>query len=104
VHLTKTLRVSRDGELEGLDIHEHGTPAYHMEFGQGMSYTAPAGLPPQLRTPVGVGAASPPPAPPSSASPSGYSSGPPGASTAFSSDESPPGGPTSFSSDETPVP
>jgi Amt family ammonium transporter len=39
VHLTKTLRVSRDGELEGLDIHEHGTPAYHMEFGQGVSYT-----------------------------------------------------------------
>jgi Amt family ammonium transporter len=39
VKLTKTLRVSRDGELEGLDIHEHGTPAYHMEFGQGVSYT-----------------------------------------------------------------
>ena len=36
-----TLRVSRDGELEGLDIHEHGTPAYHMEFGMGMSYSAP---------------------------------------------------------------
>ncbi|MBV8958232.1 MAG: ammonium transporter [Actinobacteria bacterium] len=39
-----SLRVSRDGELEGLDIHEHGTPAYHMEFGQGMTYTTPAGL------------------------------------------------------------
>jgi Amt family ammonium transporter len=39
VHLTRTLRVSKDGELEGLDIHEHGTPAYHMEFGQGVSYT-----------------------------------------------------------------
>jgi Amt family ammonium transporter len=38
-YFTKTLRVSRDGELEGLDIHEHGTPAYHMEFGQGVSYT-----------------------------------------------------------------
>jgi ammonium transporter, Amt family len=37
------LRVSRDGELEGLDIHEHGTVAYHMEFGQGMSYSAPPG-------------------------------------------------------------
>ena len=35
------LRLSKDGELEGLDIHEHGTPAYHMEFGQGMSYSAP---------------------------------------------------------------
>ncbi|HEY3831809.1 MAG TPA: ammonium transporter [Acidimicrobiia bacterium] len=41
-----TLRVSEDGELEGLDIHEHGTPAYHMEFGQGMSYSTPSGLPP----------------------------------------------------------
>lgn len=39
-----SLRVSQDGELEGLDIHEHGTPAYHMEFGQGMTYTTPAGL------------------------------------------------------------
>ncbi len=37
------LRVDRDGELEGLDIHEHGTPAYHMEFGYGMSYTTPVG-------------------------------------------------------------
>jgi Amt family ammonium transporter len=38
------LRISKDGELEGLDIHEHGTPAYHMEFGYGMSYTTPAGI------------------------------------------------------------
>ncbi len=38
------LRLSEEGELEGLDIHEHGTPAYHMEFGYGMSYTSPAGL------------------------------------------------------------
>ena len=40
-----TLRISQDGELEGLDIVEHGTPAYHVEFGYGMSYTTPAGLP-----------------------------------------------------------
>src|SRR5207249_2295682 len=40
------LRISESGELEGLDIHEHGTPAYHMEFGQGMTYTTPSGLPP----------------------------------------------------------
>lgn len=39
------LRVSAEGELEGLDLHEHGTPAYHVEFGQGMTYTTPAGLP-----------------------------------------------------------
>ena len=32
-----------DGELEGLDLFEHGTAAYHMEFGQGMTYTTPAG-------------------------------------------------------------
>jgi Amt family ammonium transporter len=36
---TWNLRLQKDGELEGLDIHEHGTPAYHMEFGQGVSYT-----------------------------------------------------------------
>ena len=28
VNLTGTLRVSREGELEGIDIHEHGVPAY----------------------------------------------------------------------------
>jgi len=28
VNLTGTLRVSKDGELEGLDLHEHGIPAY----------------------------------------------------------------------------
>ena len=28
VNLTGTLRVSKAGELEGLDIHEHGIPAY----------------------------------------------------------------------------
>ncbi|MDQ6910085.1 MAG: ammonium transporter [Actinomycetota bacterium] len=38
---TWNLRVDRDGELEGLDIFEHGTPAYHMEFGQGMTYSTP---------------------------------------------------------------
>jgi Amt family ammonium transporter len=42
---TWNLRVSQEGELEGLDIHEHGSPAYHMEFGYGMSYTTPAGRP-----------------------------------------------------------
>ena len=31
VKLTRTLRVSPEGELEGLDIHEHGAPAYHNE-------------------------------------------------------------------------
>jgi Amt family ammonium transporter len=39
VKATRTLRVGREGELEGIDLHEHGTPAYLMEFGQGVSYT-----------------------------------------------------------------
>jgi Amt family ammonium transporter len=43
VKATGTLRVSKEGELEGLDLHEHGTPAYHMEFGQGVSYTTLVG-------------------------------------------------------------
>jgi Amt family ammonium transporter len=38
-----TLRIDKDGELEGIDIVEHGTPAYHVEFGYGMSYTTPTG-------------------------------------------------------------
>ena len=51
------LRLERDLELEGLDITEHGTPAYHMEFGYGMSYTTPTGssgpFPTGSSTPVG---------------------------------------------------
>jgi Amt family ammonium transporter len=31
VKATKTLRISEEGELEGIDIHEHGAPAYHPE-------------------------------------------------------------------------
>jgi Amt family ammonium transporter len=52
---TWTLRVSRDGELEGLDLHEHGTAAYHVEFGQGMTYSTPANLPSGSSTPFPVG-------------------------------------------------
>src|SRR5205085_10876244 len=39
------LRLSREAELEGMDLAEHGPAAYHVEFGQGMTYTTPAGLP-----------------------------------------------------------
>jgi Amt family ammonium transporter len=46
------LRLSEEAELEGIDLYCHGLPAYHMEFGQGFSYTAPA-----------VAAAPEPPAP-----------------------------------------
>jgi Amt family ammonium transporter len=57
VKLTKTLRISAEGELEGLDKHEHGATAYHMELGTGMTYsTAPgsglgafAGTPAEVR-------------------------------------------------------
>lgn len=40
VKLTGTLRISEEGELEGIDIHEHGSPAYHPEsaFLGGVSY------------------------------------------------------------------
>jgi Amt family ammonium transporter len=49
------LRLSQEGELEGLDLHEHGTASYHMEFGQGMTYTTLTGAPRDLDlgTPVG---------------------------------------------------
>ncbi|MCU1356876.1 MAG: ammonium transporter [Acidimicrobiales bacterium] len=33
------LRLGEAEELEGIDISEHGLPAYHMEFGQGFAYT-----------------------------------------------------------------
>jgi Amt family ammonium transporter len=39
------LRLAKDAELEGIDIVEHGTTAYHLEFGQGATYTSPAGFP-----------------------------------------------------------
>jgi Amt family ammonium transporter len=48
------LRVDQEGEIEGLDIHEHGTPAYHMEFGQGMTYTSPVSVPRSARPPTSV--------------------------------------------------
>jgi Ammonium Transporter Family len=32
VKLTRTLRVSPEIEVEGLDLHEHGAPAYHPEY------------------------------------------------------------------------
>ncbi len=35
VRMTRTLRVSGKGERQGLDLHEHGTPAYHLEPGLG---------------------------------------------------------------------
>jgi Amt family ammonium transporter len=45
VKATGTLRVSRQGEIEGLDLHEHGGPAYPEQMG-GFSSTGP-GLEPK---------------------------------------------------------
>jgi Amt family ammonium transporter len=45
------LRISREGELEGLDIHDHGAPAYHPEPAY-MGYSP---------VPAGVGSSSSPP-------------------------------------------
>jgi Amt family ammonium transporter len=47
------LRLEKDLELEGIDITEHGLTAYHMEFGQGVGYSTPAGQPGKL--PEGLG-------------------------------------------------
>jgi ammonium transporter, Amt family len=44
VKATKTLRVSAEGELAGLDLYEHGTAAYHMELGRDVSEPAPIEL------------------------------------------------------------
>ena len=60
VKATRTLRVSEAGELEGLDIHEHGAPAYHPEFaymgsGQvGAASAAGAGVAAPAPTPAGA--------------------------------------------------
>jgi Amt family ammonium transporter len=43
VKATGTLRVEHEGELEGLDLFEHGTSTYHMELGMGMTYTSATG-------------------------------------------------------------
>lgn len=39
------LRIEEELEREGIDIAEHGQTAYHMEFGQGMTYVTSSGLP-----------------------------------------------------------
>ena len=50
------LRISEEGELEGIDIHEHGAPAYHPEF----AYMGYSPIPAQMEeATVGVGSAPP---------------------------------------------
>jgi Amt family ammonium transporter len=46
LNLVGMLRVTKEGELEGLDIHEHGSPAYP-EYVVGSPH-APTGMPPEL--------------------------------------------------------
>jgi Amt family ammonium transporter len=41
IMLAGQLRISPEGEVEGIDVHEHGAPAYHMEIGAGMSHPTP---------------------------------------------------------------
>ena len=48
VKLTGTLRISEEGERQGIDIHEHGAPVYHPE----PAYTGIAPGDTQLSTPV----------------------------------------------------
>ena len=48
------LRVSPEGELEGLDIHEHGAPAYHPEYAY-MGYSPiPSSVPGHGAPPAGA--------------------------------------------------
>ena len=41
VKATRTLRVSKDGELEGLDLHEHGGGAYPELIGSSRGFVLP---------------------------------------------------------------
>jgi Amt family ammonium transporter len=47
------LRISADTEIEGLDLHEHGAPAYHPEYAY-MGYSALPPGKPNATLPVGV--------------------------------------------------
>jgi Amt family ammonium transporter len=42
VRMTKTLRISEEGEIRGIDIHEHGAPIYHPEAAY--MGTSPSGM------------------------------------------------------------
>jgi Amt family ammonium transporter len=56
VKATGTLRVSREGELEGLDLHEHGMLAYPEYVIHGYEPTpqmTPSGVPAGARMPAG---------------------------------------------------
>ena len=54
------LRISEAGELEGLDIHEHGAPAYHPEYAYKGYSPIPSimegdgGTPPEAYKPISV--------------------------------------------------
>lgn len=49
------LRLAEAEEREGIDLAEHGLPAYHMEFGQGFAYTTFTGKPVDQSAGVGAG-------------------------------------------------
>jgi Amt family ammonium transporter len=50
------LRVSEAGEIEGLDIHDHGAPAYHPEY----AYMGYSPLPPSVEAAAGAAVSGPP--------------------------------------------
>jgi len=58
VKLTGTLRISREGELEGLDLHEHGGEAYPEAVTSHHGHTTAAGRPAPVFSPAGATAPS----------------------------------------------
>jgi Amt family ammonium transporter len=57
VKATRTLRISEEGELEGIDRHEHGSPAYHPEaayIGGMTGGISPSTVPGHVETPIRV--------------------------------------------------
>jgi Amt family ammonium transporter len=52
VKATGTLRISEEGEIEGIDVHEHGGPAYHFELGSS-GYSLPTATDSKASSKVG---------------------------------------------------
>jgi len=59
VKATRTLRVSKEGELEGLDLHEHGGGAYPELIGSSHGFVMPEEVAGRASAPVAVPSASP---------------------------------------------
>jgi Amt family ammonium transporter len=59
VKATRTLRVSKEGELEGLDLHEHGGGAYPELIGSSHGFVMPEEAAGRASAPVAIQSASP---------------------------------------------